>query len=284
MIFLSWNCRGFGSKLKAEALKDLKKMASPSVILLQETKMDSSSLLEATKKNFNTTGGAVVSSQGASGGIATLWNEQTWNSEVIFETQNWLLTVLKNKDNNSIIYVVNVYMPNSYKDKMATWNSLSDLRNSIDPSSCIIGGDFNTHLNPGEKKGGNKVRDPFSENLTDLISDWDMQDIKPAKGNYTWNNRRVGLHHIAARLDHFLLATTFSSPPLSSPLKFSPLQSQTINLLPSLSSPPRTLVPSPSASTSSGWTTQPFPLSLQKRGPPPSLAPQILSGKVSSNP
>jgi exonuclease III len=103
MIFLSWNCRGFGSKLKAEALKDLKKMASPSVILLQETKMDSSSLLEATNKIFNNTGGATVSSQGASGGIATLWNEQIWSSEVISETQNWILTVLKNKDNNNVI-------------------------------------------------------------------------------------------------------------------------------------------------------------------------------------
>jgi exonuclease III len=153
MIFLSWNCRGFDNKSKAKALKDLNKMASPSVILLQETKMDSSSLLEATKKVYNTTGGAVVSSHGASGGITTLWNEQIWTSEVILETQSWLLTVLKNKDNNSIIYVVNVYMPNSYKDKMATWNSLSELRNSIDPSSCIIGGDFNTHLSPGKKKG-----------------------------------------------------------------------------------------------------------------------------------
>jgi exonuclease III len=153
MIFLSWNCRGFDNKSKAEALKYLNKMANPSVILLQETKMDASSLLEATKKKFKATGGAVVSSQGASGGIATLWDEKIWTSEVTLETQSWLLTVLKNKDNNNNIFVVNVYMPNSYKDKMATWNSLSELRNSIDLSTCIIGGDFNTHLNPGEKKG-----------------------------------------------------------------------------------------------------------------------------------
>jgi hypothetical protein len=104
-------------------------------------------------------------------------------------------------------------MPNSYKDKMATWNSLSELRNSIDLSSCIIGGDFNTHLNPGEKKGGSKVRDPFSENLTDLISDWDMQDIKPSKGKYTWNNRRSGLSHIAACLDHFLISSNLLLSP-----------------------------------------------------------------------
>ena len=76
-------------------------------------------------------------------------------------------------------------MTNSYIDKMETWNSLSDLRNSIDPSSCIIGGDLNTHLSPGGKKGGSKVKDPFSENLADLMSDWDMQDIKSVKGIFT---------------------------------------------------------------------------------------------------
>jgi exonuclease III len=180
-------------------------MANPSVILLQETKMEASSFLETTKKIFKATGGATVSSQGASGDIATLWDEQIWTLEVTLETQRWLLTVLKNKDNNNNIFVVNVYMPNSYKDKMATWNSLSELKNSIDLSSCIIGGDFNTHLNPGEKKGGSKIRDPFSENLSDLISEWDMQDVKPSKGKYTWNNRRSGLSHIAARLDRFLI-------------------------------------------------------------------------------
>jgi len=168
-------------------------MANPTVILLQETKMDASYLLEATKKIFKATGGAIVSSQGALGGIATLWDEKRWTPEVTLETQSWLLVVLKNNDNNNNISVVNVYMPNSYKDKTTTWSSLSELRNSIYLSTCIIGGDFNTHLNPGEKKGGSKIKDPFSENLIDLILDWDMQDIKPSKGKYTWNNRRSDL-------------------------------------------------------------------------------------------
>jgi hypothetical protein len=46
------------------------------------------------------------------------------------------------------------------------------------------------------------------------MSDWDMQDIKPTKGNYTWNNRRVGLQHIAARLDRFLINNNFLLSPL----------------------------------------------------------------------
>ena len=72
MNLLSWNCRGFGNKFKVEALRDLKTMVKPSVILLQETKMEASTILETTKKVFKTTGGVAISSQGASGGIATL--------------------------------------------------------------------------------------------------------------------------------------------------------------------------------------------------------------------
>jgi hypothetical protein len=84
----------------------------------------------------------------------------------------------------------------------------------VDLVACIIGGDLNTHLSQGEKKGGSKVRDPFSENPVDLISDWDMQDIKPIKGHYNWNNRRTGLQHIVVRLDRFLININFLLSPL----------------------------------------------------------------------
>jgi exonuclease III len=83
MNFLSWNCRGFNSKFKVEALRDLKKMAKPSVILLQETKMEASTILETTKKVFKArVGTAVISSPGASGGIVTLWEDQIWTLKV----------------------------------------------------------------------------------------------------------------------------------------------------------------------------------------------------------
>jgi hypothetical protein len=65
-----------------------------------------------------------------------------------------------------------------------------------------------------KKRGGSKVRDPMSEKLMYLISDWDIQDIRPLKGNYTWSNRRTGLNHIAARLDHFLISSDFLLTPL----------------------------------------------------------------------
>jgi len=61
-------------------------------------------------------------------------------------------------------------MPNIYADKTSRWNSFFVLKTSMDLPSCIIRGNFNTHLNSGEKKGGSKVRDLFSEKLYDLGS------------------------------------------------------------------------------------------------------------------
>jgi exonuclease III len=76
MNFLSWNCRGFGNKSKVESIKYLKYLSNPFVILLQETKMEDSTVLETTKKIYESRGGSEISSQGGSSGIVTLWDDQ----------------------------------------------------------------------------------------------------------------------------------------------------------------------------------------------------------------
>jgi exonuclease III len=52
MKIFSWNFRGFDSISKVEALKDLVKMEKPSVILLQETKMEDYVALEYIRKDL----------------------------------------------------------------------------------------------------------------------------------------------------------------------------------------------------------------------------------------
>jgi hypothetical protein len=68
----------------------------------------------------------------------------------------------------------------------------------MDMTSIVVGGDLNTYLYHTKKRGGIRVGDPQSEKLSDLISEWDLQDICPLKGNFTWNNRWGGLNHIAS--------------------------------------------------------------------------------------
>jgi exonuclease III len=61
----------------------------------------------------------------------------------------------------------------------------------------------------GKKKGGTIVRDPICEWVEEIILDWELEDIKPTRGKYTWSNKRNGPGHIATRMDIFLVQISF---------------------------------------------------------------------------
>ena len=77
--------------------------------------------------------------------------------------------------------------------------------------NIIVAGDLNVTLAANEKKGGTLVRDPSREWVEELILGWDLIDIKFVKGTFTWTNKRSGLGHVAARLDRFLVHSSFLS-------------------------------------------------------------------------
>jgi hypothetical protein len=41
------------------------------------------------------------------------------------------------------------------------------------------------------------------------MSEWELEDIPPTNGKFTWSNKRLGPGHIAARLDRFLIQSSF---------------------------------------------------------------------------
>jgi hypothetical protein len=53
------------------------------------------------------------------------------------------------------------------------------------------------------------VRDPAREWVEYIMSYWELEDVKPTKGKYTLSNKMVGPGHIAARLDRFLVQSSF---------------------------------------------------------------------------
>ena len=77
------------------------------------------------------------------------------------------------------------------------------------PENVIIAGDLNLTLATNEKKGGFPIRDPAREWVEDISLDWELKDIKPTQGKYTWSNKHLGPGHIAARLDIFLIQSPF---------------------------------------------------------------------------
>ena len=77
--------------------------------------------------------------------------------------------------------------------------------------NIIVAGDLNVTLATNEKKGGTSVRDPSRELVEDIILGWDLIDIKPVKGKFTWTNKRIGPGHLATRPDRFLVHSFFLS-------------------------------------------------------------------------
>jgi len=67
-----------------------------------------------------------------------------------------------------------------------------------------VAGDFNIILDSKEKRGS-IIMDPFREICEDIISNWDLIDVVPKKGRFTWTNKRQGREDIVARLDKFLI-------------------------------------------------------------------------------
>ena len=92
--------------------------------------------------------------------------------------------------------------------KKICWSLLHEERSNL-LGNVILAGDLNVTLDQDEKRGGSLVRDPIREIVDQTILEWDLMDVKPSLGKYTWNNKRIGLGHIAARLDCFLVQDSF---------------------------------------------------------------------------
>ena len=159
MCYVSWNCRGLGSKSKEEALKDIIRINKPDILLVQETKMEDSILYQDGNTFWKKGKGKAISSRGASGGLATFWD--TSKFELINEecSMHWLYTNLCHIDSFLQVSLFNLYVPNLLYEKQNCWETLESFLNLHNPRNIILAGDLNIMLVADEKKGGCPIRD-----------------------------------------------------------------------------------------------------------------------------
>jgi len=55
MVVISWNCRALGRKSKEDALRDLIRVEKPTIILIQETKLEEVEELQIGKNIWKKT-------------------------------------------------------------------------------------------------------------------------------------------------------------------------------------------------------------------------------------
>jgi len=148
-----------GSPLKLKAIRDLLKQEQPDLLLIQETKISAQDF-QYQSQNFKNFTGVSTGSEGASGGIGTIWNKNKWE---IINSQFcnwWVRTDLKNKGSQEIYYIYNIYAPNHYRDKGRCWDTISSDLQSVQNRNIILGGDLNLIRNVEEKLGGTTTQMP----------------------------------------------------------------------------------------------------------------------------
>jgi exonuclease III len=209
MKIISWNCRGMGSKVKEEATRSLIRREAPDILLIQETKMEDIEFLQISKKVWKGSSGQAVSARGASGGLGSLWNPLKYRLVTEWHNTHWLFFKLQPLDSREAFSLFTVYVPTNIGEKKECWDSIRHLLELEKLKNIIVAGDLNLTLRMEEKRGGTIIRDPASEWVEDLMHDWDLLDIPPENGKYTWSNKRLGPGHIAARLDRCLVHSSF---------------------------------------------------------------------------
>lgn len=139
MQIVSWNCRGLGNPLKAEAVKYLSRMEPSDILLLQETKIEEDTLLSLSQIKWNKNSRKAVSAYVTSGGLATLWSKDMFQLKSSFATQHWIYTELQHLPSKIFLAFFNLYVPVNLLEKDC-WNSLLDFVEIYTPLTSYLRG------------------------------------------------------------------------------------------------------------------------------------------------
>ena len=222
MKVVSWNYRGLGTRKRRAKAMTLIKKEKPSVVILQETKLNELDIITHHPEIWNKSEMEAMSSCGDSGGVCTLWDPTNLLLVSTLKSFHWIATKIFVKNLKYTSTIINIYMLNNYVKKKYCWKSLQDLKHTDYGTNCILGGDFNTVLKQDEKREGAVVREIHQEDFEDLLMQLNLFDVKPSKFKYTWNNKRAGLGHIEGRLDIFLASDLLLSSLVSISLEIWP--------------------------------------------------------------
>eukprot|EP00253_Pinus_taeda_P009427 PITA_09427 len=177
MIFTSWNIRGLNNKGKQRYLKDRLRKDKPSIMIIQETKMNQQQIKEILEKSKSKYDVMAQDEDGPTGGLAVLWNTE----EVIFE--NWislpriLSGVCRLAGSRERILISGVYGPHLPRGRKDFLRNIQEIRSIIPDNLWIVGGDFNLIRDLGEKRGSIRRQDQSMEDFNELITDLRLVDI-----------------------------------------------------------------------------------------------------------
>ena len=102
----------------------------------------------------NNMSGEASSFEGVSGGFLTLFNNKQFKFNTFYNDGNIIFCKVFHLYSNDIWFVLNVYAPNSKRERKNYWSKICDMVQTSNINKGNIMGDFNTPLMDEEKLGG----------------------------------------------------------------------------------------------------------------------------------
>lgn len=150
-------------------------------------------------------GFSISSSEGASGGLLTLWNSEIFKPHAITSHKHFIL-VEGTQGNGFQCVFLNIYAPNNPISRRNLWMELSLLKSTSQSLWCV-GGDFNSIKSISAERVGCTRMDRDMRDFIDFINIMELQDLPLLGREFTWSNFQDV--EIQSRIDRFLLSQEF---------------------------------------------------------------------------
>jgi hypothetical protein len=183
-------------------LSRLIQSTKPQVIFLSETR-NSSIFITSLKNHFNLNDAFIIPSQGQSGGLWLMWNDEI-ELAIFDHSQNYILAICTNNNNNLRYGLVCMYGDPRHRSLSVIWNSVKNFisLNSTLPMLCM--GDLNEIMHPTEKLGPAPINFNRINAFCSLIKQCGLFDLGYDGPAYTWSNKRFTSTPTYERLDRCL--------------------------------------------------------------------------------
>jgi endonuclease/exonuclease/phosphatase family metal-dependent hydrolase len=188
---LSWNVRGLGDLDKRKVVRDALASAAPSVICLQETKLQDVDTFTAHTFLPPSHAGTyhAVDSDGSRGRMLTAWDPNIFSLTSFISRRHTLTTVLNSTISDHCIAVTNVYGPSDHRDSPVFLDGLRQLEPHTS-GVWLLAGDFNLVCGAADKSTG-YVNTRLCDMFNDTIESLRVVEVPLLDKLFTWSNRRV---------------------------------------------------------------------------------------------
>ncbi|KAK3225982.1 hypothetical protein Dsin_005844 [Dipteronia sinensis] len=200
---MTWNIRGLGKREKISIVRSLVSKHKPTLLFIQETKLSSFDCgLINSLEGYVLTRGVGVNAIGSARGLLSLWNEYLFLVKACIPNQRCIILAGELLKIRMDVAFCNVYVANVESERKELWEFISTSQNAFLMRWCI-GGNFNTVLDPSERRGGESAMVSI-KNFSSFVSKAKVVDI-PLRGIYfTWTTYRERESRV--RLDRFLIS------------------------------------------------------------------------------